>query len=260
MSPSTPSRSHGLFVVFMFLLGMATVYFAMRGEHLAVQEAMESTVSAQFERHGNAYQAQGHLADSSQIAAQVKATLGPELLREIKRQGGVIVSTVTASGTVPASASPRQIVPMEPTFAGWNGTVKQDRGGLPPLTKANIAVSPTFETSVYWTNFEEKFNASVGEWRTGAGGLRAALRVSRTVAGVVEEIPLMGADATFPSSEVARLAPIPKVTFHLGSGVAHDRIYPVFLVSKHLTRNFQITTGYGNGGAMLLGSYSWGTQ
>ncbi len=253
-------HSSGLFTVFIAVLAAASVYFVMRSQQQATQDAFESTLTAKFEKFGPAYQAQGHVVTDSQLGDIVKKALGPEILREIKRQGGVIVSTVTASGTVPASASPLQVVPMEPSFEGWTGTVKQDRGGLPPLTKANIAVSPTFETSVYWNNYEEKFNAAFGEWRTGADGLRAAVRVSRNVNGVTEEIPLSGADAYFPASEVARLAPVPKYTFHLGSGLARDRIYPVFLVSKHLTRNFQITTGYGNGGAMLLGSYSWGTK
>lgn len=250
----------GLFTLFIALLAAASVYLALRNQQRATQEALEATVSAQFQKFGTAYQAQGHVVTDSQLRDLAKKTLGPEILREIKRQGGVIVSTVTASGTVPASASPLQVVPMQPSFEGWTGTVKQDRGGLPPLTKADIAVSPTFETSVYWNNFEEKFAVSFGEWRTGADGLRASVRVSRIVNGVTEEIPMTGADAYFPASEVARLAPIPKYTFHLGSGVANNRLRPVFLISKHLNRNLSITTGYANGGPVLLGSYQWGTK
>lgn len=250
----------GLFTVFIAVLAAASVYFAMRSQQAATQAAFESTLTAKFEKFGPAYQARGQVADTAQIAARVKATLGPELLREIKRRGGVIVSTVTASGTVPASAPPPQLVPMEPTFAGWVGTVQQDRGGRPPLTKADIAVSPTFETSVFWNNYEEKYSLSFAEWRTGADGLRAAARLTRDVRGVTEEIPLAGADAYFPAAEVARLAPVPKYTFHLGSGLVANRLRPVILVSKHLTRTLSITTGYANGGPVLLGSYSWGNQ
>lgn len=227
-------------------------------EHRRAQQlvALQETVEARFEKFGKATQAQGHVADAQQLAYRVKEILAPELAREISRQGGRIVSTVQATGTVPASVLPHQVVVIE--TPGQVVTVPQDRGGLPPLTSAQI-VTDASGLRVGWVNREERFKLAFASWRTGGDGLRAAARLSREVDGKAEEIPLTAADAFFPASEIQRLAPVP--TWSAGFGVGRDalgRTRPNVLFERHLTRNWSVETGYVNGGGLALVKYTWG--
>lgn len=251
----------GLALIVAAVVPAFTVYLVMRPKHSDPAPALVSTASAPFQQIGKAYQAKGNITDLNGAKAQATKALGSELTSAVSRQGGVIVSTVTAEGLVPASSSLLQSIQLTPSPASaFVRTVPQDRGGNPPLTAAEIHYDSYAGLRVAWQNQAESFHIGFAEWRTGPDGLRAASRLSRDVGGVTEEIPLTSSDAYFPASEVERLAPFPRFTFHTGAGMVNGRLRQVFLIQKHVARNLSLTTGYANGGPVLMVSYSWGKQ
>jgi hypothetical protein len=218
--------------------------------------ALQETVEARFEKIGKAYQAQGRVVDAQQLAFRVKELLGPELAREISRQGGRVIGATQASGLVPATTQPLQPVVIE--VPGQVVTVPQDRGGLPALTSAQIVADPS-GLRVGWINREERFKLAFASWRTGGDGLRAAARLTREVDGQAEEIHLTAAEAYFPASEIQRLAPSPKFSLAAGLGKDSDgHLRPSVLLERHFSRNWSVVTGYANGGSVVMGKYTWG--
>lgn len=247
--PTTQSRTgySGGFVFVMIAITAVCTFASVKwfdrqdSERAAI--AIKETAEAEFKRIGLAYQAKGNITDNAGILAQTKATMGAALAREAQRRGGSIVSTVAASGLVPASASPLGLVPTLPEQTGWSGTIAQDRGGLPPLTTAHIAFDAASGLRVAWENRSETFNLSFTEWRTSADGLRAAVRLQRVVGlglAMPEEIPLTNADAYFPASEVMRVAPISKGDIGFGPFLdTHSHVTrPLIYTSKRWSRKW----------------------
>lgn len=249
------------FVFTLMALSASIAWGVQEHRHARQLEALQETVEARFQQFGKATQAQGHVVDAQQLAFRVKEILAPELAREITRQGGRIVSTVAATGSVPASVLPHHPVPVVVQGPGFTGTAVQDRGGLPPLTAAAFAFDPAEGLKVSWQNRAETFHVAFAEWRTSGDGLRAAARLTREVDGKAEEIPLTTADAYFPASELQHLAPVPR--WSAGFGVGRDalgRTRPNLLFERHLTRTWSLETGYVNGGGLALVKYTWGNQ
>lgn len=249
------------FVLLCMALSAFIAWGIQEHRHAKQLQAIQETVEARFEKIGKATQAQGHVVDAQQLAFRVKEILAPELAREISRQGGRIVSTVAATGSVPATVLPLQPVAgvVNPETEGVDITVKQDRGGLPPLTWANIAYHPQHGFSVGWQNRAENFRLGFAQWRTGGDGLRAAARLSREVDGQAEEIPLTAADAYFPASEIQRLAPVPK--WSAGAGLGRDsrgRLQLNAIYERHFDRHWSVQVGHVNGGPSVITKYTWG--
>ncbi len=259
-TPQHPVQTQGFTRAFVFLmmgLTCAGTVLVMKLRERPTPEraaaALADTVAPQ-QTIGPSTVAAGHAVTESENAAKLKTTMGAPLSRRV-------VSTAQASGFVPATASPLQFVVTLPVETGWTADAVQDRGGLPPLTTAHVAFDAVAGLRVAWKNRLERFDVSTAEWRTDKDGLRLALRLSRTVDGRTEEIPLEKADAHFTVSEVTRLAPIPRFGLAVGAGRdALGRVRPNVLFERPITRNDSFITGHVNGGVFAMYKRTWGAQ
>jgi hypothetical protein len=228
--------------------------------------ALQDTLRAEFKLLGPSAQAQGHLLDYTELAKKVKETMGPELAAEIRKQGGRVVASVQGTALVPGSEVSQHSDPPDLPNGGFDTTVVQGRpSGLPPLTEARLRYVPNLGLTTNWINYSEQYKLNFATWRTDKDGMRAGASLSREVFDPegkslgTEQIPLTGAEAFFPGSEVRRVESFPK--YGIGLGIGRDelgRTRPNLIFEKHLTRNWSIMTGYVNGSSLILGKYTWG--
>lgn len=260
---SRPGYS-GAFVLVLIGLACLGTWAAMEHNKNKALMALTDTLDARFEKLGNAYQARGHVAKADEITALVKQSMGPELAKEIRKQGGAIVATVQAQGTVQGQVSEALPIPTVPSLEGtFTGTAMQDRGGLPPLTKAIFQFAPSTGLKVAWDNQTEKFKLNFASWRTSGDGLRAAAKLTREVNGATEEISLTGADAYFPASEVTRITPLTKGDVGFGPFLDQrtGRTRPLIFTSKRWDRRWSTAAIFiPNTGYAVIGTYSWGVK
>lgn len=241
------------------VLCLAGGYLIAHAQADANLTALQETLRSEFKKIGDSYQAKGHIGTQADVTNAATKTLGKTLVQSITSEGGHIVGTVEAQGTVPASIEPLAPIPSLPTQDGsFDGSAAQDRGGLPPLTTARFVFHPGAGLSVGWENHAETFRLGFAEWRTAGDGLRAAVRLSREVGGKVEEIRLDSADAVFPQSEVERRYPEPKYAFGIGAGQdVNGKARTNVVFEKFITPKFSVQTGYINGRPTLIAKYIW---
>lgn len=263
-------------VLFLVLISCSLTYFFIQRSQEKYRLALEATISAEFKKLGNAYQAQGHVIDYADLEKRVSAALGPQVMAEIGKTNGTLQSLTTAVGEVRGSVERLQVPPegVKEKDGSFSTSLDQSRGGLPSLTTLKLQYDPKKEgltgLTGLWDNHTEKFSMSYGEWRTGADGARAAVSLkrevykdpSKTIKLGEEPIEIINADSFFSKDMIARVAPFPKYSIFLGGAVDSQtgKTNTSFYVEKHITRRFSITTGYVNRGYLLGGVYTFGNQ
>lgn len=255
------------FVFFMIGLslvaGMGIQKWRSRSSPEKVIKAIVDTSTAPFKQLGPSVQAKGNVTTQAEIDAMVKTRLGSAVAQEIQRQGGQAVASLQAQGTVGGMLSEVNPIPTIPVPEGISGTAIQDRGGLPPLTKAEFHYSPSSGLKVAWGNQAELFDLSFATARTDKDGLRAYARLSRTVNGQHEDIHLTNAEAFFPASEVTRIAPLAKGDVGIGPFLDQrtGRTKPLLYTSKRWTRSLSTGAFYvPNVGYALIVTNTFGGQ
>ena len=234
-----------------------------------------STLSEQFMRVGDAYQAQGKaFATDKEAWEALKAAQGKKLADVMAEDQAKLRALFEANGRLEAelkNIQPVTVLPTAENGAFSNAFLMQVRTG-PALTSLILSYDPSNKDAKQrltgvWNNNREDFKPTVAEWEKKDKGLVATIRLTRTVYDAsgkvvgVEDIPLTNATATFGpiafGGEQA-LDPVPRFTIFGGIGkdtAQNNRVVTVLGVDYRFTT--RVGVGAGVVGNTYFGSISY---
>lgn len=270
------SQNHYVFTLILVALAVAGTIWYMKEDQDRYRRALEETVRTQFATFGAAAQAQGHVVNYDELVKRAKAEIAPELMTEIRRTNGTLTSLSVAIAKVEGKIEglkPPTVFTRDPD-GSFKTTLEQSRGALPPLTSLELdynAKDPNPKTALKgnWKPYTENFDLKFLKWTGAEGGFRTAAQLERSVTddkgiqiGQKETIPIKSNEAYFLKDDLQRLAPAPKYSIFVGASVdtRTGKKSLAVIGDKYITRNFSITSGYVNGGALLGGRFTFGKQ
>lgn len=258
---------------------------------LGQQKKVADTLSQKFQTFGTSAVSANSAVTASTAATQAVATFDPSVIAYMKSQGASLQSLTTLVGQTQEElqAIKAQSTTFTPTqqntttgaLAGY--PIEQTRSDGPPLTSLSLTYDPkqsnpnlAFKGSS-WTNYQEKFQSSVGQWeKQSDGGLKTTVVLTRTISKPdpldptklvivgTEKVPLLGAETVYtPKGLVDPSAfAVPRWTASLGASQTSSSSgwTPAALVDYRITNHLGVFAGLVNKAGVIGASYRFGER
>ena len=247
----------------------------LRAQNIALSQKL-STMISQFEKVGDAYQAQGLTYATDKAAwEEARKQLGSAIADSMQKSDAQIRVLYDVLASLKSEHKDGQPTTVTPTATGAfkNVTLVQQRTG-PSLTEVSLSYDPANPSATRltssWFSYQENFDFSLGEWKKKDTGYVAGVRVKRQVLRPdekgnlvvvgIEEVPLTSATATFGPAAFGgeqAVTPVPRFSVYGGGGWDSDKkkAVPVLGMDYRLTPNMGI--GAGIAGNTVFGSMSY---
>jgi len=259
-------------VIGVTIAGLGLAVYDLKHKNTAVTKEKD-TLNLEFQKLGDAYQAQGKVFSTQKEAQQAaQQALGKQYADAMAKKDAKLISLYTAMGEIGSQTHAGTEVHVTPTTSGGftNVTLVQARTG-PALSEVAVNFDPTTKSvASNWTSYKEDFFPTVGEWQLKDGGYTGGFRLKRTVSrpdgkgGYVavgsEEIPLTEATATFgPISfgGTQALAPVPRLSLFGGIGRDTSQKKEVPVLGADYRWTTQVGSGLGIAGNTIFGFVSY---
>ena len=270
--PAPPIRfTANAFHILLLAGAVALTWWLTRQDNEKYRQALSETANAQFQQISHdVAKLRGNVVSQGDLEKKVRDTMDPALNRFVSQQNGQFTNLAVAIGELRGA-----VTTLKPPTGGTRAddgsfkdvTLSQNRDGAPPLTTVKLSYDPKQPgftgLSGQWSNNSEKFTTTLAGWRTEHDGMRSAVHLKREVIGPdgkkigEEDIPQTSGDAFFSNDAIARTAPVPPYTLHIGSSYDKytGRKRLAGLIGTQLTPNDAVTTGYVNEAWTVLYSH-----
>lgn len=259
---TNPPSSSNHIVSITLLLAVAigaTWFLTKKNGDERVIAAINSTITAEQTKYGISTQSKGNVVDYAEIEKRLRASMGKELLAEIKKTNSSISTVNTAVGIIEGGVRDLKRgatlieLPKTPDGSFTGVSLVQNRGPFPPLTTVNLDFKNN-KLSGKWINNTTELIISNAVWHTDDSGMRAAitakmityLGTDKTIKLGEEEVPITQNNLYVSLPELRKLAPFPKWTITLDAviNLKDGKKGYDFNTTKWLTRKWGLNTGY----------------